>query len=271
MLRPGPGKAAFQYIMFKNKKVLQHHVFILAAVLTVFTATGMVAAPAATNTPFSSKFKILPPLPLLNRGLITHGGRSENKIALTFDLCQAKGAVAGFDPEVVNVLRETKTPATFFLGGLWIQDHMTETRTLAGNPMFELGNHSWSHPDFSRITPEKITEEIQRTQRIMWELLGYQTNLFRLPYGRYSEKVLDVIGENGLYTIQWDVVSGDPDPKIDADTMTHWVLRQIKPGSIVVMHANGRGRHTAEALTPIIQSLQKKGYTFVTISDLLGL
>jgi len=245
---------------------------MLAAVLAVFIAADVAAAASETERPpSSSQFEVLSPIPVTKRVLITHGPRSVNNVALTFDLCQSQGATSGFDPEIVRILSESETPATFFPGGLWMRDHRDETRNLAGNPLFELGNHSWSHPDFSRIPPERMTEEIGKTQRIMWELLGYQTRLFRFPYGRYSEKALDVIGQNGLYAIQWDVVSGDPDPKINGDRMAHWVLSRMKPGSIVIMHANGRGRHTAKALLPIIHGLREKGYAPVTVSHLLGL
>ncbi len=261
-----------RHIMRNPSKALIHPAIVLAAVLAVFFAADVAAAASETERfPSSPQFEVLSPIPVTKRGLITHGPRSGKNVALTFDLCQSQGATSGFDPEIVRILSDSETPATFFPGGLWMRDHRYETRALAGNPLFELGNHSWSHPDFSRIPPERMAEEIRKTQRIMWELLGYQTRLFRFPYGRYSEKALDVIGQNGLYAIQWDVVSGDPDPRIDADRMAHWVLSRMKPGSIVIMHANGRGRHTAKALLPIIHGLREKGYAPLTVSRLLGL
>ena len=114
-----------------------------------------------------------------------------------------------------------------------------------------------------------MNREIQLTQQYMYYLLGYQTNLFRLPYGTYNEEALNVIGDNGLYAIQWDDVSGDPDPNIDADRMTNWVLQQVRPGSIIIMHANGRGWHTAVALPAIIEAIRQQGYSLVTVSNLL--
>jgi peptidoglycan/xylan/chitin deacetylase (PgdA/CDA1 family) len=223
------------------------------------------AAPTSTSQEWSP----LPPILDGYRGLITNGDRSEYKVALTFDVCQREGDLAGYDAAIVRILNETQTPATFFLGGEWMRDHQANALDLAGNPLFELGNHSWSHRDFSAITPEEMRSEILLTQQIMYELLGYQTNLFRLPYGTYNEEALNVINENGLYVIQWDIVSGDPDPNIDAQRMTNGVLEHLQPGSIIIMHANGRGWHTAEALPGIIQSIREQGYTLVTVSDLL--
>src|SRR5574341_73599 len=216
---------------------------------------------AATSTSSQPEWKPLPPIPDSYRGLITNGDRAAYKIALTFDVCQSEGDLAGYDTEIIRVLNDTQTPATFFLGGEWMRDHQSETLDLASNPLFELGNHSWSHPDFRTLSSDGIKQEILLTQQYMFNLLGYQTNLFRLPFGTYNEDTLNVIGENGLYTIQWDDVSGDPDPNIDAQRMTSWVLQQVQPGSIIIMHANRRGWHRAEALPAIIQTLRQQGYT----------
>jgi peptidoglycan/xylan/chitin deacetylase (PgdA/CDA1 family) len=210
-------------------------------------------------------------VPENQRGLLTNGNRNENKIALTFDLCETEGDLAGYDSKIIQILNKTQTPATLFLGGLWMRDHQAETLELASNPLFELGNHSWSHADFSTISRDEMDQQILLTQQTMYDLLGYQTNLFRLPYGNYTDEALNVINDQGLYIIQWDDVSGDPDPNIDAKEMTAWVLQQVKPGSIIIMHANGRGWHTAEALPRIISSLREQGYTPMTVSELLNI
>lgn len=234
------------------------------------TATTSSALAEPTEMP-SLGWQPLPALSQENYILITNGNRLDNKIALTFDACQTYDAPSGYDTEIVRILTETQTPATFFLGGLWMQDHPEATLELARNPLFELGNHSWSHPDFSVLSESEIAEEIQLTQQKMYELVGFQTNLFRLPFGTYTDASLDAIADNGLYTIQWDVESGDPDPNVDAQAMIGWVTYQAESGSIIIMHVNGRGWHTAEALPAIIESLNAQGYEFVTVSELLGL
>jgi peptidoglycan-N-acetylglucosamine deacetylase len=213
----------------------------------------------------------LSPLPVEQRRLITHGDRTTYMVALTFDICQAEGEISGYDAEIVRVLIEHNVSATFFLGGAWIRDHPENAQELASNPLLELGNHSWSHADFSEIDAQKMYQEIQLAQEQLANLTGRQNYLFRLPYGFYTEDALDFIGENGLHTIQWDVVSGDPDPNITAPVMVDWVLQQVQPGSIIIMHANGRGWHTAEALPDIIKSLRAQGYTLVKVSNLLGI
>lgn len=238
---------------------------------------GAAAVHPPTATPFvlsatpDSGYRPLPTLPPDQRTLIFNGPRTEPLVALTFDVGETADNPASFDRDIIQVLNETQTPATFFLGGLWMVHNEAATRELAANHLFELGNHAWSHLDFSAINAEQMHEEVVLTQQVMWDILGWQTELFRLPYGTYNAESLEVIGEAGLLTIQWDVVSGDPDPDILAGPMADWVIQQVQPGSIIIMHANGRGWHTAEALPKIISTLEAQGYTFVTLSELLQL
>jgi len=95
-------------------------------------------------------------------------------------------------------------------------------------------------------------------------------NLFRFPYGSCSPESLDFVTSHGYRAIQWDVDSGDPAFGLSAEHMAKSILARVRPGSIILMHANGRGRHTAQALARIIPSLRADGYSFVTISELLA-
>jgi peptidoglycan/xylan/chitin deacetylase (PgdA/CDA1 family) len=201
--------------------------------------------------------------------LITHGDRSRPYIALTFDACQTTGQPTGYDETVINILTETNTPATLFLSGLWIRRHPNQTQALAMNPLFELGNHAWSHPDFTQLTLEEMSAEIQRTQQIMQSFTGRQPTLFRFPFDTYTDEAVAVVGQHGLRVISGDVVSGDPDPNMTAQTLVDQVTTQAKNGSIVIMHMNTRGWRTAEALPIIIKQLHEDGYSFVTVSQLL--
>ncbi len=214
---------------------------------------------------------VAPALPPIEPTLVTHGDRSLPYVALTFDACQSADHPAGYDEAIIKILAATGTPATLFLGGRWMQWHPTQTQALAANPLFELGNHSWSHPDFTRISPEEMSTEIRRTQDIMVQLTGRQPTLFRFPFDAYTDEALAVVGQHGLRAVQWDVVTGDPDPHVSTRAIVNVVTGQAQNGSIVIMHMNGEGRHTAEALPVIIERLHAHGYTFVTVSQLLGL
>jgi peptidoglycan/xylan/chitin deacetylase (PgdA/CDA1 family) len=203
--------------------------------------------------------------------LIFHGDRDQPYVALTFDLCQKPELPAGFDAEIVEVLEDEDVPATFFLGGDWMRTHPEETKLLARNPRFELGNHSWSHPDMPDLDEPRMHREIVRTQDMLYQLTGRESRLFRPPAGLYNDLLLSVVAWHGLYTVHWDADTADPVYDNDAENINRLVRERVQNGSIVLMHANGRGWHTAEALPEMIQYLRDNGYTLVTVSQLMGL
>jgi peptidoglycan-N-acetylglucosamine deacetylase len=215
---------------------------------------GVRADRKATPTPTSTP----PPL-------IKNGSRDLPEVALTFDACPARG----FDTGIVRVLTETQTPATFFLSGLWMKSHISDTQLLASIPYFELGEHSWNHPNFARLTARQIDDQISRTESLLTQLVGHSDKLLRFPYGSYSVRALQAIDRLGLTPVQWDVVSGDPSHSMTAKMIITRVLSQTQNGSIVIMHVNGRGWHTAEALPVVIAGLRERGFRLVTIGELL--
>jgi peptidoglycan/xylan/chitin deacetylase (PgdA/CDA1 family) len=203
--------------------------------------------------------------------LITNGDRAAAFVALTFDVCQEPAYPAGYDAAIVSILERYNVPATFFMGGDWMRTHPDDTLQLASHPLFELGNHSWDHADFTALNVEQIRAEITQTDDLLFQLTGRRSRLFRLPFGTYTDETLQTISQMGFYTIQWDSATGDPDPNFDAATILGEIQRTAQNGSIIIMHANGRGWHTAEALPAIIEYLQARGFQLVTVSQLLGI
>jgi peptidoglycan-N-acetylglucosamine deacetylase len=230
------------------------------------SATATPIPPTATVTPI-----YVPTLPHTDIHFIKSGSRDLPYVALTFDLCQKPELPASFDQDIVDVLVQYNVPATFFMGGHWMATHPAQTRQLAAIPFFELGNHSWSHPDMVGLDETTLTQEIMKTQQELYALTGKQARLFRMPAGKYDTLALIMLAWHGLYVIQWDADSADPVPENDATMMSALVEKRVQNGSIVLMHANGRGWHTAEALPLIIADLRAKGYTFVTVPQLIGL
>ena len=200
--------------------------------------------------------------------VIRHLPIHDRVIALTFDACQTRKP-AGYDAKIVRILRETHTPATFMLGGRWIETHPKQTKDLAADALFEIGNHSYLHPHMTRITSAKAKQEIAKTQEILFRLTARKARFFRPPYGEYDAQLVATARDLGLRTLMWDVETGDPDPHESAKAIARTVLRKARPGAIVIMHVNGRGWHSAEALPTIIRELRRRGYRFVRVSDTL--
>jgi peptidoglycan/xylan/chitin deacetylase (PgdA/CDA1 family) len=236
--------------------------------------TPTVTPPLQTRTPTPTPTLIpgnAPALQPIDVYFIEHGDRHRPLVALTFDLCQMPSKPTGFDEGIFEVLTSTRTSATFFLGGDWMRTHVEQTRRLASIPYFELGNHSWSHPDFRELEEAEMSHEILRTQTMLYQLTGRQPRLFRFPAGTYNALAQSVVAWHGLRSIQWDVVTADPVWENTAEMINARVREQVQNGSIVIMHANGRGWHTAEALPEMIDYLEAEGYCLVTVSQMLGL
>lgn len=242
------------------------HVLTGLAALSIFSVPALAAVPALLpRRPVHA-----PALPPVRPRLVTqgdpHGGK---RIALTFDACQT-ARPAGFDRRIVQILRRTHTPATLCLGGRWMQTHPAATRDLGRDSLFELGNHSYLHPHMTKVSPARMRAEMQQTQDIMYTLTGHQGTLFRPPYGEYNAQVEQQAAFLGLRTLTWSLVTGDPDPHVTAPRIVRAVLARAHPGAIVIMHVNGRGWHTAQALPSLIAALRARGYTFVTVSQMLS-
>lgn len=199
-----------------------------------------------------------------------HGPRSKKLIALSFDAC-ANLTPSRYDERITDILVETKTPATLFLGGKWMEEEPEATKRFASLPQFELANHTFLHPHLKELSNERIGQELRWTQQIMFSLTGRQSTCFRPPYGEYDERVVRIAAEMGLTTVQYDLASGDPDSSISKERLVNYVSSMARNGSVIVMHINHGGWHTAEALPEIITRLRKRGFTFVTVSELIAL
>jgi len=101
-------------------------------------------------------------------------------------------------------------------------------------------------------------------------MTGRTPHYFRPPYGEVDERVAAIAQNAGLTTIQYDIASGDPDAGLSPQRIIRSILRDAKSGSIIVFHMNRKGVHTAEVLPDIIDGLRKKGFTLVTVGELLS-
>jgi peptidoglycan/xylan/chitin deacetylase (PgdA/CDA1 family) len=223
------------------------------------------------------------------RGLIESVTLPPDKklIALTFDLCEESGYVSGYDGRIVDLLRKEGAKATFFAGGKWMETHPERAAQLIADPLFEVGSHGLKHVDLSRASDAVIKDEVTLTEaayaRAKTRLSERQClvgetapspperlTVFRFPYGRCNAKALAAVDDAGLLPIQWDVVTGDPDPRRSAKAIANTILTRAHPGAIIVGHANGRGRNTAAALAIALPKLKEEGYSFVTVSELIA-
>lgn len=233
-----------------------------------------------------------PPLPEAMRGSIRRVElpRGDNRLALTFDLCEMASDVTGYDAQLVNYLRRNGVRATFYAGGKWMRSHPEKAKQLMADPLFELGNHAWTHGNLAYLSAQEAAEQIHWTQA-QYELLREELaasacvrrlppeeiariprrlGSFRFPFGTCNSSALTQLADAGLPAVQWDIVTGDPTRKTSARLIADKILNNARPGSIIIAHANGRGWHTAESLELFVPRLRDKGYKFATVSELLA-
>ncbi|MER2606576.1 MAG: polysaccharide deacetylase family protein, partial [Siculibacillus sp.] len=230
-------------------------------------------SPAArVDVPDYDRLPVVAPLAPALRGSIRRVDLppGEKLVALTFDLCETASEVAGYDGEIVDELRRRAVPTTFFVGGHWAVTHPGRFAELAADPLFEIANHTWTHANLRFARGEDLARQLLAPEAAF--LAGgvrARSTLLRFPFGACDPVSLDAAAEAGLAAIQWDVSTGDPSPATSAEAIVAQTLAAVRPGSIVLAHANGRGFHTGAALPRVLDGLAARGYRFVTVGELL--
>lgn len=202
--------------------------------------------------------------------VIKSGAPSCPGIALTFDLCPVRKGT-GYDQALVDYLVQHRIPATFFMSGKWIARHDAEVEHLLGVEFFEVGTHGEVHAHLPMHNADEQRGEIQKPVRFLNEQYAHEARLFRPPYGEYNDTTVDVVKQLGLRFIQWSIESGDPDPTLSAEQILARIEKRAKPGSIVVLHANGKGKQTREVIERLTaEILPRKSLKPMTVSELLA-
>jgi len=204
--------------------------------------------------------------------VVTSGPSTCPAVALTFDLCPVRGGGgSGYDQALIDYLIEHRIPATFFMSGKWVTKHDEQVKDLLQVPFFEFGTHGDVHAHLPFHSPEEQKQEILGPVRLLQTRYGHDTTLFRPPYGEYNDDSVNVVKALGLQFILWNVVSGDPDPTLTTEQIDGRLSKMVRKGSIVVMHANGKGKHTREVVEHLYERLlPQRRLTAMTVSDLLA-
>lgn len=207
-----------------------------------------------------------PPLiPVFNQGdrllPIYRVACEDKKIAISFDA--AWGAER--TPLILDTLDKYNVKTTFFLVGFWIDDYPDMAKEIADRG-HEIGNHSSTHPQMSKLGEQQIWEELKITHDKIKETAGYEAKLFRPPFGDYNNTLIKTCERFGYKVIQWDVDSLDW-KDLSASAIADRVLSRAQKGSIVLFHNNGK--NTPQALPIIIENLKEKGFEIVPISEII--
>lgn len=190
---------------------------------------------------------------------------SSNKIALTFD----DGPHPCYTEEILGILDEFDVKATFFVIGKNAEKYPDILQHVIDSG-HEIGNHTFSHANLRALNEKNITEELERTQEIIYETGEYGTKLIRPPEGKYSPAMTKLAEKMEYSIVLWTVDTRDW-AHTPSDKIYDNVTKSIKSGDIILFHDGIVGSSpTPEALRRIIPELKNMGFSLVTVSELLG-
>lgn len=191
---------------------------------------------------------------------------SSKIIALSFD----DGPSGKYDGRILDILDKFSVKATFFMVGANIAREPLSALEIALRG-HEIGNHTFSHKKIKSMSDEMLTEELSYTSRLIEKVCGSAPYLFRPPEGYISDTVIKVADREGYKIVLWNIDTLDWTGNSARDIVRS-VIEGARDGAIILCHDSvyGRRASTAEALLKFIPELQKEGYEFVTVGELLS-
>jgi peptidoglycan-N-acetylglucosamine deacetylase len=224
------------------------------------------AAIAQTNLPVTEKPAPTPLAMVSAEPQITYNSVHVDgpDIAMTFD----DGPSDKLTPKLLDILAAHHIKATFFVVGQNAADY-PEILKRALKEGHEIANHSWSHPNFAKMSDEAVRRELKKTDDAITAACGQRPTLLRPPYGSITARQKRWIHEEfGYRIILWDV-----DPldwkRPGAKVVTSRIVKETRSGSIVLSHDIHPG--TIESVPETLKQLEAKGFKFVTVSELISM
>lgn len=193
------------------------------------------------------------------------GDTNGNNLYLTFD----NGYENGYTVQILDVLKEKKVPATFFITGHYVKDQPELVKRMV-NEGHIVGNHSWSHPDMTVVSDQQIKQELEQVKREVASLTGQQDMHFlRPPRGIFSDRTLAVSRQEGYINVFWSVAYMDwvTNKQRGSQYAFDKVTQQLHPGAIILLHSVSKDN--AEAMGQIIDYARQQGYEFKSLNSLI--
>lgn len=226
-----------------------------------------IATPRPTAVPATAP-------PAIVADVISHGARTSTRIALTFDM----GGRLTPAVDIVTWLIDHGVHATIFptgkAGSTTTEGKAALALVKAHPELFDVGNHSWDHPYFTKLTSAQMAQELASTEAAIAPLTGQTTKpWFRPPYGAWNAAVRAGVGAAGWrHLVMWDVDTIDWKLESAGGPSTADIIAKVgtnaQGGSIVLMHLGGY--HTLEALPGILAAVQAKGLQPATLREMFG-
>ncbi|NBD25587.1 polysaccharide deacetylase family protein [Paenibacillus glycinis] len=197
---------------------------------------------------------------------VAYTGKNGAKlVALTFD----DGPDNRYTPAILDILKAKHIHATFFTVGLQVKRYGAVMKRIVDEGS-EIGNHTYAHKDLSKLDSNPIMNQIKWTDTLIQKQAGYVPRLVRAPYGASSPLLKRIVADNKRELVFWTVDTKDWEGST-VTAMRANVNKNTHPGGIILMHSFGSKHiaNTVQLLPLIIKDLEAKGYSFVTVGELL--
>ncbi|MEN2414480.1 polysaccharide deacetylase family protein [Flavobacterium mesophilum] len=188
---------------------------------------------------------------------------TEKKIALTFD-----DGPSIYTLEILKLLKKYNAKATFFCIGKNIEAHPEILQKVIDEGHL-VGNHSYSHSTFFDFyTAKQITQELQKTNKLLEKFTSKKINFFRPPYGVTTPSIRRALKITGHKVIGWNIRSLDGGTT-NQELILNRIKKRVSPGGIVLLHDTGS--HSVSVLEQFLQFLQQNQYEVISVEELLNL
>lgn len=201
-----------------------------------------------------------------------HGDINKPQVALTFD----DGPNEPYTSEILDILKRYNAKATFFVLGKNVELYPNTAKRITDEG-HAIGNHTYDHPYLLIQSKSHIKNELEKTEQTIFRTTNTRPFLFRPPYGVEDNWLYNVVKQEGYITVEWSVTGHNGGRDTTPERIVNDTLNGVVNGSIILLHDGNRlikranRGHTVAALPSIIESLQRKGFKLVTVTELLGL
>ena len=227
-----------------------HAVSLLSFALLLTISAAYVGALPDTVSVVSGKREL--PIYCVNR--------DDNKISISFDAAWGGDKTLG----ILELLDEYNIKTTFFLVDIWTQKYPELVKEIVARG-HEIGNHSTSHPQMSKLNETQIAKELNTQADNVLAIAGVRPVLFRPPYGDYNNRVITTARAQGFVPIQWSVDSLDWKNRGAQEIINR--ATKVKSGDIVLFHNDSQ--YILDALPAVLKYYAENGYSVVPISEIL--
>jgi len=245
---------------------------VMAAMLALAMGVAPVGAQEEEHPMLPFIMDVLPEnIPDFNQGEngdllvkeIRRGNPYVKEVALTFD----DGPHPHYTAKLLAILNYYRVPATFFMVGVQAERYPEWVR-MVHQEGHEIGCHTYDHFRLVNLPLDEQIYQIEEFSNLINQLTGTKPHLLRPPGGQYNHFTVDLMNRNGMALGLWTINTKDTAPQADWRSIYRRVLEEVQPGAIILMH-DGTDV-TVEMLPALIETLQRRGYSFVTMSQMMA-